>query len=95
VNSVLHKMKGLLCFVFLNVMVAACLAGTPFQDCKGVLSSKLANCWFNMYTLVSVDVGSGAVKVTAVDMPGCTGPPCILKKGTNVSISITFTTCMF
>lgn len=32
------------------------------------------------------------VKVTGVDVPGCTAAPCVLKRGTNVSITATFTT---
>lgn len=37
-------------------------------------------------------IGSTDMKISSLSLPGCCAPPCILKRGTNVSVTIEFTT---
>ena len=37
------------------------------------------------------DFSGGNIKFGSVDVPGCTAAPCILKRGTNKTVTVTFT----
>ena len=87
-------MKGFIFLTVAAVAIATGLAATPYQLCGGEWVWGICQDWTQGDVLSLVDPKDPSAKVTGVVVPNCDAAPCNIKKGTNISISITFTTCM-
>lgn len=80
-------MKVVFSLFIVCAAILSAYAGTPYQPCAS--KSIMSYTTILYYFIYALDF-NGTIAVTGVDVPGCTGPPCLLKKGTTATIAITF-----